>query len=577
VRAANLRSTRIGDSSLDAPLDAALLHEHHEVGGWHIAQSVGPALQRLGLSTASVLAIGSPRACAWMALACEPQSPLPHGLLAEVSEMVERVAIAMAVQEHESVLQFQARHDLLTGLPNRLAATEALGKAIAQCDMEQGVFAVIFIDLDRFKAINDGMGHGLGDQILVLTAERIRQCIGSGDLVARFGGDEFFVLLRDVQSPVDAARVIARLSSAFKAPMLAEGIELVVGFSAGIALYPGHGRDATELIHNSDVAMYRAKKNGGGRLEFFEAEMNEAALGRVQMENDLRLAIRASALTVHYQPRVDSRSGRVVGAEALVRWVHPANGNISPAVFIPLAEECGLIDELGQYVLGEACRQLGEWRRVGLCLPIVAINISSYQLRSGALIEAIGTAVDDAGIDWSDLEIEVTESLLINDIGGACAQLQAMRDSGATVAIDDFGTGYSSLAYLTRLPIDTLKIDRAFMGELDSTGAAAVVRSIIALAAALDKSVVAEGVESMNYVRALAGWGCHVIQGYAYHRPLHPQDMAAELARDPATRLADAQEQSRNSATQPATQPARTRSTTASLTAPVPRRLPSST
>ena len=550
VRAPGERNGSAEGGALDAPLDSTWLEQHRVAGRWRTAQAVGPGLQRLGVACANVVVLGSPPHQGWLALArALPDTKPGPEILAEVREIAERVAVAMAVHAHETVLQFQARHDPLTGLPNRLAATEALGKAIAHSDMDQGGFAVIFIDLDRFKSINDGLGHGLGDQILVRTAERIRQCIGSADLVARFGGDEFFVLLRDVQSPAEAARATARLSSAFETPLLADGIELVVGFSAGIALYPRHGGDAGELIHNSDVAMYRAKKNGGGRLEFFEAEMNEAALGRVQMENDLRLAIRASALTVHYQPRVDSRSGSIVGAEALVRWLHPSKGNISPVVFIALAEECGLIEELGLYVLGEACRQLGDWRRAGLRLPMMAINISSYQLRSGALIESIGTAVDDAGIAWGDLEIEVTESLLINDTGGASSQLQAIRESGATVAIDDFGTGYSSLAYLTRLPIDTLKIDRAFISDLDSPGAATVVRSIIALATALDKSVVAEGVESMDHVRALAGWGCHVIQGYAYHRPLHPQDMAAELARDPATRLAGAQDHAHSSAT----------------------------
>jgi diguanylate cyclase len=260
--------------------------------------------------------------------------------------------------------------------------------------------------------------------------------------------------------------------------------------------------------------------------------MNAAALTRVQLENDLRAAIRDGQLQLHYQPRIDSRNGRIVGAEALVRWAHPSKGNIPPTVFVTLAEECGLIEELGKFVLDEACRQLGDWQRRGLDLPLVAVNISSHQLRSGRLVDVVAHAVATGGIRWDELEIEVTESLLINDSGAAAQQLQLIRDAGATVAIDDFGTGYSSLAYLTRLPIDTLKIDRSFFADLPEGGASiSVIRSIIALAEALDKKIIAEGVETMALVEMLDAWGCHVIQGYVYYRPLTAEAMAHELAR----------------------------------------------
>lgn len=504
-----------------------------EPGRWISMQQVGAGLQRHGVQQVLVLALGHrDQSRAWLALACNAGQAPDEDTLVEVRELAERVAVALAVEEHENLLVFQARHDPLTGLANRLAALEALAKAIERSNASGDGFAAVFIDLDRFKSINDGLGHAQGDLILVHAGERIRQSIGPEHFLARFGGDEFFVILRNMHSPAEAARVTANLAAAFEAPIMANGTELVIGFSAGLAMYPEHGVHAHELIHNSDVAMYRAKKSGGGRMEFFDEEMNESALTRVQLENDLRLAIRAGMLEVHYQPRVDSRTGRIVGAEALARWTHPGKGRIAPDTFIPVAEECGLIEELGDFVLNEACRQLAIWKGMGLDLPLIAINVSSYQLRSGQLANVVARAVAASGIDWNELEIEVTESLLINDSGVAAQQLQVLRDAGATVAIDDFGTGYSSLAYLTRLPTDTLKIDRAFIASLDEDRASmAVIRSIIALAKALDKKIVAEGVESTAHVEMLGGWGCHVIQGYVYYRPLATEAMTAELLR----------------------------------------------
>ncbi|MBC7990081.1 MAG: EAL domain-containing protein [Luteimonas sp.] len=533
VRARGQRQVETGALATLAPLSADAYGPSAGTEEWKTTAVPGSGLEVHGATVVTYLALadrGGTRI--WVALGRLPGEDPSEEALAEVRELAERIAVARAVEAHESLLVFQARHDPLTGLPNRLAAVEALTLAIEQTRKTGLEFAAIFIDLDRFKSINDGLGHTLGDRILVQAGERIRQSVGSDDFVARFGGDEFFVILHGIRDAAAAARAMAGITAAFAAPITAEGIELVVGFSAGIALHPNHGADALQLIHNSDVAMYRGKKAGGGRAEFFEEEMNAAALTRVQLENDLRAAIRGGQLQLHYQPRVDSRNGRIVGAEALARWTHPSKGNIPPAVFVTLAEECGLIEELGKFVLDEACRQLGDWQRQGLDLPLVAVNISSHQLRSGRLVDVVSNAVAMAGIRWDELEIEVTESLLVNDSGAAAQQLQVIREAGATVAIDDFGTGYSSLAYLTKLPTDTLKIDRSFFADLQEGGASSsVIRSIIALAEALDKEIVAEGVETMALVEMLSAWGCYVIQGYVYHRPLTVEAMAQELAR----------------------------------------------
>lgn len=533
-------AVEIGRQASLAPLPAE--GYGHPGGRWMKAGMPGPGFDHHRASRAVHIALGHREGSRiWVVLGCCPDRVPSDKALSEVRELGERIAVALAVEEHESRLVFQARHDPLTALPNRLAAIGALTLAIERASRSGLMFAAIFIDLDRFKAINDGLGHARGDVMLVHVGERIRQRIARDDFVSRLGGDEFFVIAHDLRDVGDAAAAIARLRSAFATPIVAGGIELMVGFSAGIALYPRHGTDPAQLVHNADLAMYRGKKAGGGRTEFFEEEMNAAALNRVQLENDLRLAIRDGQLHLHYQPRVDSRTGRIVGAEALARWRHPVRGDIPPSAFITLAEECGLIDKLGSFVMHEACRQLGEWKRGGLDLPVVAVNVSSHQLRSGKLVELVGNAIARGGIDWNELEIEVTESLLVNDSGAATSQLQAIREAGSTVAIDDFGTGYSSLAYLTKLPIDTLKIDRAFIANLGEDDASmAVIRSIIALAGTLGKKIVAEGVERMEHVELLDAWGCHVIQGYVFHRPLTPDAIVVELGRQAPPRAVEA-------------------------------------
>ncbi len=500
---------------------------------WRAANHAGPGFDGLGVQCTWLLRLGHrDQVRAWIALGRAGDQAPGQEQLAEVREVAERIAVAMTVEAHENLLLFQARHDPLTGLGNRLAAGEALALAVQRASASACAFAAVFIDLDRFKSINDGLGHDLGDQVLMQAGARIKASVAPHDSVVRFGGDEFFVILRDAGSAAAVASAVESITRAFADPVVVNGVELTVRFSAGVALYPEHGTDAQQLIHNSDVAMYRAKKFGGGRIEFFEDEMNDAALNRVQLESDLRAAIRNGQLSVDYQPRVDSRSGAIVGVEALARWRHPSKGELSPTVFIPLAEECGLIQELGTFVLNAVCAQMAVWTRQGLSLPLMAVNVSSHQLRAGNFAQVLASAVALHRVAWSQLELEVTESLLVNDSGTAAAQLQAIRDAGARVAIDDFGTGYSSLAYLTRLPIDTLKIDREFIANLDGSEATlTVIRSIVALAVALGKHTVAEGVETTEHVRLLSALGCHTVQGFVYYRPLDAEAMTAELIR----------------------------------------------
>ena len=458
-----------------------------------------------------------------------------EGPLAQAAKVVESVPVALALEEGRRQLVFQAEHDPLTRLPNRAATLEAVEAAIARAAREGTGFAVTFLDLDRFKAINDALGHGVGDALLVAVADRIRANLAPGELVGRFGGDEFCMLLPDAATQALAERAVQRIANALLPPVHAAGREFAQRFSAGIALYPAHGADASTLIRNADVAMYHGKRAGGRALRVFAPAMNDAAHFRLQLEQDLRRAVAEGAIDVHYQPRVDSRDGRIVGAEALARWTRPGSGPVPAQEFIALAEDAGLIDELGELVMRKACRQLAEWAAAGVAIPSVAVNVSSHQLRSRKLAGTLRAAIADAGIAPSQLEIEITESMLVHDREGGESQLQRIGELGVGIAIDDFGTGYSSLSYLVSLPFDTLKIDRAFVLDLGdgATPAAAIVRAVVGLARELGKDVVAEGVEAMEDVRLLAAMGCHTIQGYAFHRPMPADELTAILRQAP--------------------------------------------
>ncbi|WP_202843173.1 putative bifunctional diguanylate cyclase/phosphodiesterase [Luteimonas saliphila] len=468
-------------------------------------------------------------------LGFEAQPRELEGPFAQAQKLAEAIPVAVAFEERRQRLEFQAHHDPLTQLPNRLATFEAVATAIEAAERSGSRFAVAFLDLDRFKSINDGLGHASGDELLVGVGRRIRASLPAHDFVGRFGGDEFCIILADAGGAAEAESAMQRVVDGLARPVEAGGRQFVQRFSAGIAFYPVHGRDASTLIRNADVAMYHGKRAGGRALRMFEPEMNAAAQSSLQMENDLREAIAAGAIDVHYQPRVDSRNGRILGVEALARWTHPQRGPIPPSTFVVLAEAAGLIDDLGALVLRKACRQKAAWKASGLSLPVVAVNVSSHQLRSRRLVETLRTAIDSAGIDPPELEIEITETMLVQDSEAGEQQLRSVHDMGVAIAIDDFGTGYSSLSYLAGLPVDTLKIDRAFvLGIGDgNTEMAAIIRAIIGLAKELGKNVIAEGVESMVDVELLADWGCYTIQGYAYYKARDAKALAGLLRAQP--------------------------------------------
>ncbi|NDK39045.1 EAL domain-containing protein [Pseudoxanthomonas gei] len=504
---------------------------------WQEAKAIAPGLAEFGLASVWCLTVGQDSGplvrVSLGQLQAEAGENLParyngHG---ELEELAGRVAVALAAEAHEQRLVHQARHDLLTDLPNRLAVFELLPGIIGQAQQSMHGFATLFVDLDRFKAINDGLGHTLGDTVLVEVARRLRSAAGPDTLVARLGGDEFFVVAPYARDRAAAIAMDDAIREAFEEPLVVENNSLFIGLSSGIAMYPTDGEDADMLMRNADLAMYRAKQLGGASAMPFDAEMNQAAEKRVQLEHDLRLAMELDQLHLHYQPRIDSRDGSIVGAEALLRWTHPVAGNIGPGEFIGLAEECGLIGAIGALVLDRACRQLAAWQAAGLDLPMLAVNVSPHQLRAGDLFDSIAKALATHGLDWSQLEIEITESVLVKDSVFASEQLQRLREAGCTVAIDDFGTGYSSLAYLANLPTDTIKIDRSFIGSLHARDTQAVVRSIIALGQTLGKTIVAEGVESSEQVKLLNSWDCHIVQGFVYFPPLPPESLAALLPR----------------------------------------------
>ncbi len=464
---------------------------------------------------------------AWAVVALDTRAERDPETLDAARQLADRVAIALALDARERRLVHQSRHDALTGLPNRLAIIEELEAAIATSSRP---FAVVFMDLDRFKSVNDGLGHALGDALLAEIAARLASTLSADDVVARLGGDEFVLLLRDVAGMDDIDAVRARIDTAFGLPVTLGDHVMAIRYSAGVAFHPVDGDDAHDLLRKADVAMYRAKQEGGGRFAAYSAGMNEAAREEVELVAALRVALSDEALDVHYQPRIDPHTRQWQGMEALARWHDPQRGWIPPSKFVPLAERHGLIDALGALVLRKTCAQIAAWRALGFAPGRVAINVSSEQLRAGTLVDDIGRVLLASGAEWSDLEIEITESLLIADAETSSRQLQALRDLGVHVAIDDFGTGYSSLAYLARLPLDTIKIDRAFVVALDEPGTASVVRSILALATALGKRVVTEGVETESQLQVLQSWGCDVFQGYLFYRPMPAADVGTLLA-----------------------------------------------
>jgi diguanylate cyclase (GGDEF)-like protein len=449
------------------------------------------------------------------------QQDINDELIEQARDLGHRVGVALAAYAREAQLVFRARHDDLTGLPNRAFLSERLQQELVHARRDGNQLALLFLDLDRFKSVNDTLGHDGGDQLLRMAAERLSACVRECDTVARFGGDEFVVLLTGLQSPQQAAKISGQVLTLLSQSFQIGSNECFIGVSIGVSVFPADGTTAEELLKLADIAMYRAKAAGRGRFVFFEESMNLEQLERTLMERELRLAIARDQLTVHYQPRIGLCDGRLLGAEALLRWQHPELGLVSPAKFIPLAEDVGLIDEIGPWVLRQACEQLAAWQAAGHAIGTVSVNVSGRQFKSDNLIAQVQHTLESTGLAPNALELEVTEGVLIDDVESVIGLLGRLKQTGVSIALDDFGTGYSSMAYLRRLPIDVLKIDQSFVRDLaHDEGARSIAQAIIALAHALHKSVVAEGVETLAQADLLRAWGCDEVQGYYFSRPV---------------------------------------------------------
>ena len=439
--------------------------------------------------------------------------------------------MAKTVENQIGALKTLSTIDSLTGLPNRLQAHEVIEKMLAGGAQQAEPFAVLFIDLDRFKGVNDGMGHDAGDALLIQAARRIRGCLRDEDLAARLGGDEFVVLTTRI-TPAGAPERLARdLIAAVSAPFRIGVAEVYLSASIGIALAPKDGASREALIRNADTAMYRAKAQGRGRPVLFDESMSRAAIEILSLEKDLRSAVHRSEIAVHYQPRVKLSDGSVVGAEALARWQHASRGAVPPAQFIALAEDIGLIETLGESVLSQACALLAaRARRANASCPL-SVNLSALQLRNPEVCRRLLRIVESFGQKPELIELEVTESVLVDDMQTTCATLERLRSAGFRIALDDFGTGQSSLSYLHSLPIDVMKIDQSFVCNIvSSPSSRAIAVAIIAMARTLGIRVVAEGVETDDQALMLREWGCEEAQGFLYSRPLQVEDFDRFMA-----------------------------------------------
>jgi diguanylate cyclase (GGDEF)-like protein/PAS domain S-box-containing protein len=424
-----------------------------------------------------------------------------------------------------------AEHDSLTGLPNRLLLNDRLTQAIGVAERHRKQLAVLFLDIDRFKHINDSMGHAVGDRLLQSVAERLVACVRSPDTVSRQGGDEFVILLSELTDAQDAAASAEKILLALSKPYCIDEHDLYMTASIGIVAYPDDGADADTLVKNADVAMYHAKNSGRGNYQFFKPEMHTRSIERHSIESGLRSAIERQELALLYQPRVTLETGATVGVEALVRWHHPKRGLLCPANFIPIAEECGIIDRVGHWVLREACRQAKVWQDAGLPPMRIAVNMSAVEMRAKGFVAGVRTILAETGLAPHILELELTESLLMQDSHCTAGILRALKGMGVHLALDDFGTGYSSLSYLKRFPIDTLKIDQSFVRDIATDNdAASIVRAIISMGDSLHLRVVAEGVETREQLVFLQEHGCHEGQGFYFSPPVIARSIHAQIA-----------------------------------------------
>jgi diguanylate cyclase (GGDEF)-like protein len=447
-----------------------------------------------------------------------------------VVSTLEARKLAEQVQTAKVELDHLAHHDVLTGLPNRILLYDRLALAIALARRSGKQLAVMFMDLDRFKHINDSLGHTVGDQLLQSVGQRLLGCVRQSDTISRLGGDEFVALLPDIDHPEDAALSAQKMIAAIALPHRIDQHDLHIGASIGISIYPEDGLDAETLIKHADTAMFHAKDNGRNTYAFFEPEMTARAIARQSIEASLRLALERQEFVLHYQPKVNLLSGTIVGIEALVRWQHPQRGLLIPADFVPIAEDSGLILPLGRWVLREACRQARAWQDAGLPPVSIAVNTSALEFRAGDFLEYLRATLEASRLEPRYLELELTESVLMRDAASADSVLHALAGLGVKLAIDDFGTGYSSLSYLRQFPIDTLKIDQSFVNEITSNpDDAAIVRAVISMGKSLKKRVIAEGVETAEQAAFLLAQHCDEGQGLFFGRPVGAEALAILL------------------------------------------------
>ena len=444
-----------------------------------------------------------------------PDEPLIQAFFRDIS----------VIQQSREALHHLAHHDPLTALPNRLLFHDRMEHALELARREGRQIAVLFLDLDRFKNINDTLGHPTGDKLLLEVAKRIKRLVREQDTLGRLGGDEFLLLIEQLGGTREAAMVAQKILEAFVQPFAVEGHELYLSASIGISLFPVDGQNGATLVRNADMAMYRAKEQGRNNYQFYTQKLTDSAVERVALETALRRALERGELLLHYQPQIDLKSGLLIGAEALIRWQHPEMGLVLPERFIHLAEENGLIRPIGEWVLFSACDQMRAWREQGFMLPHIAVNLSGHQLKKAGFVELVRHALRETRVEPGWLELEVTESFIMSQAEEAIGMLDQLKEMGVQLAIDDFGTGYSSLSHLKQLPVHKLKIDRSFVqGIPQDSNDAAIARAVIALGSSMQLRVIAEGVETEQQQDFLRAEGCDEGQGYLYGRPVSGED-----------------------------------------------------
>lgn len=447
-----------------------------------------------------------------------------------VTATIEAHKLAEQIELAKIQLDHLAHHDALTNLPNRMLLHDRLSQAIEVARRQDRQLAVMFLDLDRFKHINDSLGHAVGDELLRSVAHRLVTCVRHSDTVSRQGGDEFVLLLPLIEHAEDAALSAQKMLEALALPHHIDGQDLHINVSIGISIYPADGQDAETLLKSADTAMYHAKENGRNNYKFFKQDMNDRAVKRQTIEANLRQALERQEFILHYQPKINLQSGGIVGVEALIRWQHPTQGLLLPDQFIAIAEDCGLILLIGRWVLREACRQTRAWLQMGLPPITVAVNTSATEFLAKDFLDYVRTTLEETGLEPRYLELELTEGVLMRDAASTDRVLNALAATGVKLAIDDFGTGYSSLSYLSRFPIDSLKIDQSFVKQITSNpDDASIVSAVISMGKSLRQRVIAEGVESPEQVAFLLAQQCDEGQGYYFSRPVAAEVLAALL------------------------------------------------